>query len=1124
MSRKLLCVSIALIALMMLSPLACIANKYSPPMDVSAGVSEIKPLSAETPNGTRFVSATVGLPFSLDPAVDYETAGAEIIQNVYETLVWYDNDSAVNLKPMLATEVPTIENAGVSADGLNYTFHIRTNVTFHDWTPLTAQDVEFSLERVLRINDPSGPAWMLGQVLIPNYYGSFPVPNSDDINNAVTVVDNYTVVIHLQHQYPAFLQVLATPVGSIVSKAYVMANGGVVEGERNEWMQTHACGTGPFYLNWTDSTGTGLVHFWNYWRGPASLEYVDVMTVPDIGTREMMLFSGDADTAYIDRQHKTDVQGVEGLRISQGAGTFNIDFIGMNQDIKPSDLDIGDIPSNFFSDIHVRRAFAAAFDDTAFIQNTLNGSGIQPNGPIPQGMWGYNSSVPKYQFNIQTVIDEMQLAKDARTADPDDTFYDNGFNLTIYYNEGNTVRQAAVERLAAGLNVALPGKVTVSAVGLEWGTTYLPAMYAGQLTCFMLGWAPDYADPDDYVIPFLLGNSTYSTMVGLNNNSLNSLITSASAELNDSARAQMYYNISMDCYENAYYIWTDQATQFHVERDWVQGYYFNPMFGGLYYYDLSKPPTGNSEYLSIWSPSTGTRTSDNSTLVVGNAAVPSTVTVNGIDASVDSESGNWSAFVPLEMGVNVITASSVWNGTDNFTVSIIITREGPLGVPTNLQASAGYYSVLLSWSYPYGVNATPDGFLVYRGMEPGNESFLADVGNSLTYADPWVAMGQTYYYRVSAYVYGTEGGLSEEVNATPTATVPSSPESPWAEGGNEVISLYWWPPWYNGGSDITGYDVYRGIASGEEVFLASTSNTSYVDEDVEPGVQYYYYVTAVNSIGSSNPSYEIGPVWAYATLSIDLQTEPDSESILGEAVSLSGEIKTSDGTGVGGLWINIYFVLNGQYLQTLPVTSSPDGSFSLQWLPTVTGNYTIMAYFNGDANYYYTWNNTNITVAFNPSSTDQRLDELNARLDALSALLNETITNVTKAMDLVDEIDAALDQTNAAQELTIEQLNEMVDRVALLKNSLSDLHDSLNSTVSDLNLTQEQTAEISGSLDQTMERLDQVTEQLNDTKGQLKATKKDVSSIQGDLLPLIVGSIALVFAIIAVFLFATRKK
>jgi peptide/nickel transport system substrate-binding protein len=75
---------------------------------------------------------------------------------------------------------------------------------------------------------------------------------------------------------------------------------------------------------------------------------------------------------------------------------------------------------------------------------------------------------------------------------------------------------------------------------------------------------------------------------GIVNDDLTNLSRAAATEGNQTLRAEMYSNISMQVYENAYYIWTDQATSYHVERTWVTGYYFNPMYSGFYYYAFDK--------------------------------------------------------------------------------------------------------------------------------------------------------------------------------------------------------------------------------------------------------------------------------------------------------------------------------------------------------------------------------------------------------------------------------------------------------------------------------------------------------------------------------------------------------
>lgn len=552
--------------------------------------ANVQQSSGYVKNPDTFVLDQSGQPMMLDPAVDYEILGGEVIQNVYETLIFYDGPSAVTLKPILATEVPTIANGGISPDGLNYTFHIRTNVKFHSGNILTPEDVRYSFERVLRINDPSGPSWMIGQVLVPSYGWDWrPQDNLAVIQNAVTVNDDdNSVTFHLQYPYPAFIYILAFSVCSVVDKDMVEAHGGIVDEQQNTWMNRNDAGSGPYeVIAWVEHQYIRMDAFDQYWQGAARIKHVYINQVDDAGTREMHLLSGDADCVIIDSNQRNDVKNRDELRVEQGAATFGVDSIGLNQNIQPSTLDIGDIPLDFFSDIHVRKAFAAAFDYDAYILNTFWESAIQPNGPIPKGMVLFNSSVPKYQYNVQTVIDEMKLALDTRTADPTDTYFDNGFRLTMFHL-GDRYTQGAVERLAAGLTAALGSKVQISNQALDWGTAFLPALFSGQLTCFWVGWAPDYADPDDYITPFLLGGTTFAPCIGLDNASLNEKIIKAARELNETLRGQMYYDISMSCYENVYYIWTDQPTQFHVERTWVHGYYYNPMYAGFYYYSFSK--------------------------------------------------------------------------------------------------------------------------------------------------------------------------------------------------------------------------------------------------------------------------------------------------------------------------------------------------------------------------------------------------------------------------------------------------------------------------------------------------------------------------------------------------------
>jgi peptide/nickel transport system substrate-binding protein len=542
-------------------------------------------------NPDTITSVTIGDPRSIDPAFDYENAGGEILQNVYETLVFYDGNSTDKFVPQLCTEIPTVGN-GISDDGKNYTFKIRQNVKFHDGNIMTPEDVAFSMQRVLVMNHYAGPAWIIGQVLIADYWsydGDTPIP-MDMINNSVTYNNTaWTVTFHLIQPYPAFIACLAYTVASVVEKSFVQANSVDANWQRNTFMDRNEMGTGPYTLiDWVPKQYIRMDAFSQYWKTPASIKHVLIKQIPTLATREMLLLKGQADFAYIDPQYRTDVRGYDDiLDIVEGKPSFTIEFIGFTQAISVNpDIDIGDIPDDFFADPHVRMAFCYAFNYEKNINDIWQGTAIQPNSVIPKGMFGYNATVPMYDYNETAVKEQLGLALDTRTADPTDTYLDNGFEIFLYYNSGNIARRDACLMMKGALQNA-SSAIKVNVVEMEW-TAFLDANDAGELPMMYLGWAPDYADPDDYAQPFLLSTGLYGRSLGLYNATIDELIMEASMELNTTLRAELYYQINVLTYENAWFIWTNQATNFHVERNWINGWFYNPMFSGGMYYNYQK--------------------------------------------------------------------------------------------------------------------------------------------------------------------------------------------------------------------------------------------------------------------------------------------------------------------------------------------------------------------------------------------------------------------------------------------------------------------------------------------------------------------------------------------------------
>lgn len=186
------------------------------------------------PNLNHMLYASIGEPETLDPAWAYDTASAELIQNMYEPLISLPREIAppdtdyplVNFAPAIA-ESWTITNGG-----MDYTFTIRSGIPFHDaaYGTVTAADVEYSIERAIVLDHVGGPTWMY-------YYPLFGIYTSDqsevakapwlgnytkfaqDIDNAITTSGN-TVTFHLKFPFAPFMQILSQSWGAIYPKAW----------------------------------------------------------------------------------------------------------------------------------------------------------------------------------------------------------------------------------------------------------------------------------------------------------------------------------------------------------------------------------------------------------------------------------------------------------------------------------------------------------------------------------------------------------------------------------------------------------------------------------------------------------------------------------------------------------------------------------------------------------------------------------------------------------------------------------------------------------------------------------------------------------------------------------------
>lgn len=593
-------------------------------------------LAPPVPTGQTLVWETIGNPDYMDPHNNYESFGSWVQYNVYETLYTYEWDS-------LSTD-PTVpllaEDLEVSADGLNYTFYLREGVTFHDGTPFNASCVQYNFERMLGTFDPSGPVWMIAEPILgggaiegavydenttlhEELWEAWVADNADG-TGAVIVLDEFTVRVRLAYAYTPFLAALTYEVGAMMSPTWVEANGGIVVGSHNTVIDEETCGTGPYMVTeWTVDERIVLSRYTNYWRTAqarvdfpfaGALDTVIIKTNEDVNSRILNIEAGDADAIYWPETHAYQVyNNVTPSAFASNDGTtqslnpnlkvwakypsFSIASIHFTMTETLDELTQGEIVQNPFALKNVRKALSYAFDYETAINQVLNGFGEQGQGPIPKGMFGHDNDAFVYPYDL---TEAQSYWNDAMADDGlDDILENNSYTINLYYNSGNEARRKAQLLLKDGITAMLDlagttqpsEELTINVQGVEW-STYLHAAIDGQVGCWMIGWAPDYADPDNYVGPYVKSTGTYAYWArladsdGWDAEEVDEWIDDAAVSQDEAERIALYEDVQAAIIEHAAYIWVWQSQTLTVCGANVYNvqYNANPMHGAYFFH------------------------------------------------------------------------------------------------------------------------------------------------------------------------------------------------------------------------------------------------------------------------------------------------------------------------------------------------------------------------------------------------------------------------------------------------------------------------------------------------------------------------------------------------------------
>jgi peptide/nickel transport system substrate-binding protein len=335
----------------------------------------------EVKQGGTLVSMVVAEPTSMDIASGTGQHNYSMMCNVFENLLEYDATSFAT-KPALA------ESYDISDDGMVYTFHLRDGVKFHDGTPMDAEAVQFSYQRIM---DPDNEYFKMGQPfpLIDFWYEAIDPKK-------IEVKDELTVVFNLKKPHSTLDAFLAWPAAGIVSPAALKEHGAD--------FRTNPVGTGAFqFKEWVPNQRLELVRYDDYWKGPAALDGIVFRPIVEEQTRVTELQAGNIDFAY-----DLPPDNVAQLKSSPDVNFFetplgHVWFLVMNTKAGPT------------ADVKVRQAVAYAINSEQIINDILQGTGVPAFGPVPSAigaMYG-QESLPYYTYDpekARSLLAEADLA------------------------------------------------------------------------------------------------------------------------------------------------------------------------------------------------------------------------------------------------------------------------------------------------------------------------------------------------------------------------------------------------------------------------------------------------------------------------------------------------------------------------------------------------------------------------------------------------------------------------------------------------------------------------------------------------------------------------------------------
>ncbi|MDY3126560.1 MAG: ABC transporter substrate-binding protein [Corynebacterium sp.] len=427
--------------------------------------------SAGEAAGDAIVIGTTDKITRLDPAASYDNGTSQVARQVYGYLM-ESEPGAEDPTPQ-----PSLAESGEFTAPKQFTVKLREGLTFANGNELTSSDVKFSFDRQKKIDDPNGPASLLGNL------------------ESVETPDDHTVVFNLTAENDqTWVGVLNSPAGPIVDEEVfpadsVLDNQAVVDAKPFAGQYTISTFQENELIGYTPREGyKGLL-------GDVKNEGVNVRYYSDASNMKLDVEQNNIDVAYrsLSATDIEDLRKRDGVQVLEGPGG-EIRYIVFNFNTQPFGAKAEGADEAKAQ--AVRQAVTAAIDRPALAHDVYRDTFAPLYSVVPESMIGA----------IEPVKD-LYLKEDG-SADPDrarEILESAGItepvNLALQYNPDHYGPSSGDEYAMIKSQLESTGLFTVDLQSTEW-VQYQKDRVDDVYPAYQLGWFPDFSDPDNYLTPF----------------------------------------------------------------------------------------------------------------------------------------------------------------------------------------------------------------------------------------------------------------------------------------------------------------------------------------------------------------------------------------------------------------------------------------------------------------------------------------------------------------------------------------------------------------------------------------------------------------------------------------------